>query len=423
MKFPKSLLAVTIGTAMMWCTTGIAGASVGDPAPPIAGEDVLITGFSVNATTPVEPWAWRYSVEVPAYEVDGEWVWSFCVDSNNRFNSGTGDVEDSTSQTAAVKGELSRLFSQLRLPAPDEIQTKPAMINGVASTKYKVPMRSQDRIESIAAQLAVWTLSDSMGTFALPQFDETVAANPLDQAQWGDAPITWGQIEARMNELLSDARAHPVGTPHPAVILSPASASGVVGDTVVMTVTGTDVDSIALGASNGATIYPTTGTGGCDTSTTINSLPGSGGVFCIRLTSAGGVVVTVDGTSTYHPGWVADWSGEQERALTASLHPTAHAGAQLTATVAETTTTTTTSPATTAPPVTALDPGAVTPADVEANTTERPGSTVAVGELAATGQNTAPLALVGLFSILAGLGSCVLARRNRHRLAITQLTR
>lgn len=125
MKFPKSLLAITIGTAMMWCTTGIAGASVGDPAPPIAGEDVLITGFSVNATTPVEPWAWRYSVEVPAYEVDGEWVWSFCVDSNNRFNSGTGDVEDSTSQTAAVKGELSRLFSQLRLPAPDEIQTKP----------------------------------------------------------------------------------------------------------------------------------------------------------------------------------------------------------------------------------------------------------------------------------------------------------
>ena len=416
MKFPKALLAITLGSAVLWSTTGIAGASVGQPAPPIAGEDVLITGFTVNATTPAEPWAWRYTMEVPAYEVDGEWVWSYCVDSNNRFNAGTGNIEASTSQTAAIKGELSRLFSQLRLPAPDAIQTKPALIDGVASTKYKVPMRSQDRIESIAAQLAVWSLSDSMDNFALPQFDETTdGVNPLDQAQWADAPITWAQVEHRMNELLTDAKAHPVATPHPAVTVNPGSASGVIGDTVTLSVTGTDVDSIALSASNGATIHPTNSTGGCDTSTTINSLPGTGGTFCVRLTSAGGVVVTVDGSSTYYPGWVADWSGEQERVLTSVLHPSAHAGAELTATIAGTTTTTT-APPVTSPPVTAVDPASVVAPVVQGESTDR-GQTISTDELAATGQNTGPLALVGLSSIVAGLGACVLARRSRRALA------
>jgi len=416
MKFPRSLLAITIGAAIMFTGAGVAGAGVGDPAPPIAGEDVLVTGFNVNALTPAQPWAWRYWMDVPAYEVDGEWVWSFCVDSNNRFNPGTGDVEAATSQTAPVRGELSRLFSQLRLPAPDRIETKPALIDGVASTKYKVPRRSQDRVEAVAAQLAVWSLSDSMSDFELPQFDETTAGvNPLDQAQWAEAPITWNQIEARLHEMLTDAHAHPVTTPHPDVRITPAGASGVVGDTVTLEVTGTDVDSISVSASNGATLHPTDGSGGCDTSSTLGPLPGSGGTICVRLTVAGGIVVSVDGSSTYHPAWVADWSGEQERVLTSTLRPTAHAAVELTATVPATTTTTTT----TAPTTTALDPaadpnGTGGSAEVAGNSTTRGAASAPVDELAATGRDSGPVALGGLFSTLVGIGACAIARRNRR---------
>lgn len=419
-----------LGTVSAFGAVTPAGAAVGDPTPARRPEHLMSAGYSVWLAHP-DAAASPYWMDLPQYRVDGELTWGFCVDAENRYENGSGTIVSSIATTPpAVLAKVRAVLAQLDLRDPADTVTTPYIgwpVPGPDPTGYgRTPQRVQDRLDAIAGQLAIWHFTDNLVIAGGASFAEDGLAPGAQLSQWDNSHVTQAMIEARLAELIAGADAAPAGAvaPTPAVSVTPSTTTATTGSNIVMNVTGTNTDTIALSATNGANVHPAAG-GNCDTSKTIDHLDGTGGQICIEITTSGQTIVSAGGSAVWVQGDIISFSSDQARMV--ALKKTisggaANASATINATV-PTTSTSTTTPAVpvevrpnVATPTTATE---ATPTTVIASAVAglqesrtQGGSNSTPRQLAFTGGSSLILSLVGLGSIALGLVTRRASRSN-----------
>ena len=344
----------------------------------------------------------------------------------------------------AVLAKVRRILTQLDLRDPAHIVTTPyvgwPVPGGPDPTgRGRAPQRVQDRLDAIAGQLAIWHFTDGLSYFGGANFAEVGLPPGPELSQWDNSHVTQPMIDARVAELIAGAENDPAGAvaPNPAVSVTPATTTADTGSKVIMDVTGSDTDSIALSATNGAIIHPVSG-GNCDTSKTIDHLDGTGGKICVEITMSGQTVVSANGSAVWVQGDILSFSNDQARMVALKKTPAggaADASATIQASVPVTTTTTTAAPPTTAAPTTTKAPGTTAPAnDVAGRQTGRTAKTPAGSsstpsqltssstprQLALTGNSALSFAILGLVSITLGLAARRASRSKSARRSRTE---
>lgn len=234
--FPKRLSAALLALAVAVAGLGLflenadAASSVVPQSGP-RGENVVGT-YKGNQKT--------LATMLFAVELNGQTSYMFCIDIATSIELGVSYDESqwSDSQVPNLR-KIARILSQTNATS------------------------TLDPVEIAAAQSAIWHFSDG---FELSTSDNSSA------------------VVSRYQALIADAEANPVvDEPAGTLSISPETASGALGGSLVYTVTTSATEPLTIEISDSAVAAHPFTSGSCDLATTITTITGSG-KFCLTST-------------------------------------------------------------------------------------------------------------------------------------------